>query len=771
MRRLHARPAPSPLRPLGVALALALGLATSTSPAAAAAPPHRSLATLPTSNGFGAVVYDAKQLKVVQFLEHAYRYPSEGKESRNFAFDAYPGLRVGAQRAWLNTVTPRLVEYVPGTGMLHIARTFAGLEVDEYLFQPMGLAENVGVTLLSVKRVSGAGAVDAYQLLNYHLGAGQVPSTSGEGAQWNAARDCFYEYGASNAAFAHGAIGGSTRHGMTPENPYAALLAGADLANNDTTTTTTDVVPGLQKSLGDLAVGQTGWAGFYSVLSPNNDAQSAADRVRTWLAGRTPEQVYTAELADWKGWITPPPAALTGHERELEQASQVVLRMGQVREQGKPNGQMLASLAPGRWNISWVRDMAYSVAALVQTGHTAEAKAALAFQLGADSSRYESYVKKKYKISVVRYYGEGREETDFNEDGPNIEFDGFGLFLWTFDEYLRKSSDQAWATTVWPTVRDEIAEVLVSLQEPTGLIAPDSSIWEVHWNGKQRRFAYTTITAAHGLCSAARIAERLGDTAGAAKYRAAGQKARDALLREVRAPNGTLAQSVEGLASGAKWLDAATVEAINFGLVHPHKKTAEVTLASLRAALVPASGRGLMRSNVGGYYDSQEWVFVDFRTALALDYNRDKVGSRSFLDFNIAQGAENYLLLAELHDATTADYAGEVPMVGFGAGAYELALRHVGTAIEPTCGAFADEPGEPAPSDGGLPTSDAATPVPPGGGLDGGGLPLTPPDGAAPPADKSGCAEAPGPLGGTSAAALGGLLALAAVAGRRLRRR
>lgn len=735
------------------------------SSAHAAAPPHKSQTALPTANGFGTVVYDATKLRVTSFLEHAYRYPSEGRETRNFAFDAYPGIRVGTTSAWLTTVAPRGVEYVPRTGIVHISRTFSGVEIDEYVYQPMGLAENVGVTLVKVKRVSGAGVVHIYELSNFHLGAGQIPSTNGEGAQWNAARDCFYEYGGSGAAFAHGAIGGSSRHGMTPDNPFLALTGGQDLSNNDTTTVTSDIVPGIQKTLGDLAVGATAWAGFYSVLSPDNDAQSAADRVRTWVANRAPEDLFAAEVSNWNAWLTPPPAGLSPTESALEQQSQVILRMAQVKEPGKPAGQVLASLAPGKWNIAWVRDMAYSVAALARSGHTAEAKAALAFQLGADSSRYETYVKKKYKISVVRYYGEGREETDFDANGPNIEFDGFGLFLWTLDEYLRTSNDRAWATTVWPTVRDEIADVLVSLQEPTGLIAPDSSIWEVHWNGKQRRFAYTTITAANGLCSAARVAEKLGDADAAAKYRAAGQKARDALLRELRTPTGVLGQSVEALAAGSKWLDAATVEAINFGLVHPHKATADATMKALRAGLVPASGRGLMRSNQGGYYDSQEWVFVDLRTAVALDYVRDKVGSRSFLDFNVAQATENYLMFAELHDATTADYAGEVPMVGFGAGAYELATLALGKAIEPTCGAFADEPDLPLPAP--LPTTDAGPP--PVSGNDA-AAPLQPAPPPSPAGEtSSGCTQAPSSPLVPSSLALGFAAALLGLAVRRAR--
>ncbi len=751
---------------LGV-LATAIATLASSSPARAAVPPHKSQVALPTANGFGTVVYDSSKLRVTSFLEHAYRYPSEGRETRNFAFDAYPGIRVGTERAWFTAIPSRLVEYVPRSGIVHIARTFAGVEIDEYVYQPMGLAENAGVTLVKVKRISGAGAIHVYELDNFHLGAGQVPSPNGEGAQWNAARDCFYEYGASGAAFAHGAIGGSSRHGMSPENPFLALNAGQDLANNDTTALVNDIVPGIQKTLGDLAVGETAWAGFYSVLSPNNDAQSAADRVRTWIAGRTPAELFDAETKDWSAWLTAPPPGLSDRERALEQHSQVVLRMGQVKEPGAPAGQILASLAPGKWNISWVRDMAYSVAALVRSGHTAEAKAALSFQLGASASRYETYVKKKYKISVVRYYGDGTEESDVDANGPNIEFDGFGLFLWTFDEYLRVSNDRAWATTVWPVVRDEIADVLVSLQEPTGLISPDSSIWEVHWNGKQRRFAYTTITAAHGLCSAARVAEKLGDADSAAKLRTAGQKARDALLRELRAPSGALGQSVEALASGSKWLDAATVEAVNFGLVHPHKSTADATLKALQAGLVPASGRGLMRSNVGGYYDSQEWVFVDLRTTLALDYVRNKTQSRAFLDFNVAQAAENYLLFAELHDATTADYAGEVPMVGFGAGAYELAISNLGKAIEPTCGAFADEPDLPKPGVP-LPTTDGGAPLPPGPGP--AALPPETPTNGAANDGSSGCTTAPFPVGpSTFALAIAsGLLALAA---RRARRR
>ena len=41
-------------------------------------------------------------------------------------------------------------------------------------------------------------------------------------------------------------------------------------------------------------------------------------------------------------------------------------------------------------------------------------------------------------------------------------------------------------------------KVLAGLIDQTGMIAPDSSIWEVHWNGRQKRYSYTSIAAVTG---------------------------------------------------------------------------------------------------------------------------------------------------------------------------------------------------------------------------------------------------------------------------------
>src|SRR5207244_3976380 len=101
------------------------------------------------------------------------------------------------------------------------------------------------------------------------------------------------------------------------------------------------------------------------------------------------------------------------------------------------------------------------------------------------------------------YQGFGVEETDFNDFGPNLEFDGFGLFLWATRRYVQASGDQAFLAANWAAINSRVADVLVALVEPDGpaqgLVRADSSIWETHWNGRQRHWAYTSLTAARGL--------------------------------------------------------------------------------------------------------------------------------------------------------------------------------------------------------------------------------------------------------------------------------
>jgi MYXO-CTERM domain-containing protein len=712
-------------------------------PAVAAVAAHLSEEWLPSSNGLGAIAWDREQFKLVQFLEHPYAAASATAQTRNFAYDSYPGVRIGTVGTWLTSAPPVVVEYLPGTGIVHTQRALSGFTLDEYDFAPMGLSQNASLMLVKVTQTGSGGPLDVYSLFNYHLGSGSPsPGTDSEDIVYDATRDAFYETGPSGVAMAYASLLPSSYHGCTPNNPFGLLNSGSNLADDPGTGgPTTDAVPGFQSSLGTLAAGATAWVGWGTVLAPDANGSAAIDAMRAWVNGRTPDQLLAAEVAGWASWVTPSPAGASALESALAQQSQVVLRMGQVQETGAAQGQILASVAPGQWNIAWVRDMAYATVALLRSGHMAEAKAAIAFQLGAQSGTYQQQVGAPYQISVCRYYGDGSEWSDENSNGPNIEFDGFGLFLWELDQYVQASGDTASLATWWPTVKSLVADVLVGLQESTGLLKPDSSIWESHWDGQQRHYAYTTITAANGLCSASRLAAKAGDAASQATYLAAGQKSRDALLPGLRAPSGALGQSTEALATGMGWLDAAVIEAINFGLIDSSRHTASATLGAIESGLVPQSGRGFMRSDAGDTYSSNEWVFVDLRAERALELQGNAGYQGALFGWNVAQASDNFGELSELHDPVTADYAGQSPMVGFGAGAYLLALYDRGTPVTPTCGEFASEPAN--PTDGG---ADGAASNDAGGGPSGDGGPMSASDSGVAASD-GGVPEAEGGAG------------------------
>jgi GH15 family glucan-1,4-alpha-glucosidase len=317
--------------------------------------------------------------------------------------------------------------------------------------------------------------------------------------------------------------------------------------------------------------------------------------------------------------------------------------------------------------------MAYATVGLVKSGHYTEARAALTYEMQATVGAYESYLAGDYgdagvpyQISVCRYYGDGTEWSDSNTNGPNIEFDGFGLFLWALDQYVTASGDTSFLTTYWAsTIKPKVADVLVHLQDPNGLISADSSIWEVHWDGQQRHFTYTTAAAANGLCSASRIATAAGDATDSSTYLTHGQMARDALVGYLRGPGGALGQSTEAIASGTAWLDASVIEAINWGLIDPAGPTAQATMSAMRANLQVADGEGFMRDQTGGSYDSQEWVFVDLRSARAFALGGSATFSTNLFTWNTQQSADNFGEISELYNPTTGDYEGSPPMVGF----------------------------------------------------------------------------------------------------------
>ncbi len=654
---------------------------------------HDSAPKLVSANGYSAVAWDKTSRKIDTFLEHMYRNWDEDVWTRDLLFDSYFGLRYDGTGKWLDTVEPLHVGYLRESGVIHLVRDLSGLRVETFVYAPFEIDAAAMVMLIKVTNTrSQAADVSLYSLHNAHLGY-----TSAEDPVNPDAEDESIIRDASGAWVEKG-VGGTlvyrsfelpSHAGCSPQNPYQALLDGHDLADNTGDVAVgDDRVAGFQKDV-HLEPGSIGWFGVAMAYHPGDDAVSLLAKLETVYGDKTSETVLAEAVDAWETWRVAPPAGLSPAELAVYRQSEAVLRMGQVRENSDLSyGQILASMPPGNWNICWMRDMAYAIVALARSGHAVEARAALEFVLNADSGYYESYSGVPYQVTITRYFGRGKEETDSNENGPNIEYDGFGLFLWALAETMAAEGDTSLLDDNWVVVRDKIAGALVDLVDDSNMIGPDSSIWEVHWNGQQKHYSYTTLTAANGLCAISPAVRSLGHGVEADFYETAAAGLRNALKAGCVDNANVLASSIEELTNGWGHYDVATVEAFNWPILDPSGGVADATFAMYDSHLQVASGHGYFRNDDGGWYDSQEWVFVDLRAARALRRAGETAKADALLDWITAQALANQGLISELHHPTSGDYEGEYPMVGFGAGAYLLAIfeRLDPSAVSAACG-------------------------------------------------------------------------------------
>ena len=716
---------------------VALALLAAPRPADAVEPVP-SFAQLVTGNGFGFQVFDVSANAVKQFLERPYRYlranPSnpdgEGIVRRNLAFDTYFGVRAGGQSAWLARRAPSEVGYVDQTNVIRSVVRVGELTTESFYVAPYGYAGNALVMLIKVtNRGASAQPVTAYSIHNFKLGAApnpDEPGAAGEAIAYDAASQSATETGPGGGAMIYAPIGGVDVSSCAAD-AYATVEGGGALTPS-ASCSGSDRVNAFARELGSIGAGQSRWWGVAVLFDADGDAARARAAWSAFVAGRGPEQLYQDTLAEWEAWREPPVAGLSAAERRVWRQAEAVLRMGQVLEpyqeqpRRKNHGMILASLPPGGWHTGWVRDATYAIAALARTGHGAEARAALDFFLGADAGRYASYLRGvPYRISTVRYFGDGEEEADYSgAPSRNIEIDGWGLFLWAARAYVDASGDTAWlaSTTakgdvVYDAIRDGVGEALAGNLEDSGIAVADASIWEVHW-GNRQHFLYTTAATARGFCDLAALARRAGRADDVARYRQLSARAVAGLRAAFVDSNHALAGSLERLATGRNYRDGATVEALTWSLVTADDPIARGTLGAMSFLMTPAGGYKRVEGS-SDPYDTDEWILLDLRASDAFRRAGNAARADQLVAWVTDQASANFDLLPELYNTRSSSgqigaYAGSIPMVGYGAGAYQLTLLARAGQAEPIdCG---DR--EPGGGDGGVDVPDGDAGIDPG---------------------------------------------------------
>ncbi len=668
---------------------------------AGAQTPHRSFDELLSSNGWGSVHIYLPEHKIAAFYPHIYRqWSPERPITPNLAYDAYFGVRGPA--TWLPESTIISTGYEPSAAIMYMVRQVtvgtSDATVITRVFAPFDLDAPGFVMMLEVQ-----GPVDpmaVFALLNFRVGAGDdhssqetvIPHENG-----------YLEYGERGYFMYYRPVtvpDGVQVAGAGPSSPYNTMKNGNDFGSLQGGFTGEDVAVGLQFNVpGGVPASQKK---YFAVVVAGGESERQDDivqKVEQYVGAITdPADLLEDERTQWQQFQARArlPLELSSDEEALARMGLVVMRMAQVREDtspsedepcGGPQGQILAAMPKARpdagegiWNIAWVRDGAYAIVALARTGYLDEAKQALEFMMRARAGEYSQAVGGDYGVSVCRYYGCGREESDWDQNGPNIEFDDFGLFLWAFAQV--GMLDPAWASAHMDFAGPLVANVLASLVEKsTFLVAPDSSIWERHWNGNEKHFTYTDAMAVKGLCSMASLADMLGQEDGSQEY---WRSAVSLILKGIRT---SLVNSQNVLVGNAEEpdgenLDMAAVEVFNFGLIPPDDPVIQATLSAWDQHFYDGDSTygGYFRNDDGDWYDEQEWTFIDLRTSVALRLAGDTEAAEALIGWVTAQSVENFGLMGELYCRGSVncpqrgDYKGSVPMVGFGPGAYLLSL-------------------------------------------------------------------------------------------------
>ena len=416
-----------------------------------------------------------------------------------------------------------------------------------------------------------------------------------------------------------------------------------------------------------------------SVLTSRSENRIGGDlhyQVTLNLGGENLEEAsLEKEINFWQTFHSVEPA-ISDKYKKLYRQSTAFLKMAQCRE----NGQILASLPPGEWSIAWTRDMCYAIAGLINSNHFKEARFGMEFLLNGKANQFKHFyymgkdygVGMDYFISICRYFGNGLEWSDemFNQRpkpvnetiDPNIEFDGFGLFLWVFSEYVKKCKDIDFLKDNIDKLKLTGENILGLIDKEVNLIKKDSSIWESHLV-LAKHYLYTSITSAKGLKELAALCGLVDEDA--SKY----IEGYNILIQGIKSntdKNGYLKGSFE---EKVRYYDAAVVEAINFDLVDDYIGTN--TIKGFEDKLY--NGKGFKRTDNVGTYDRMEWIFINLRIASAYLKYGERQKALNLIDRTQNIAKVNYNIIPELYDGNDG-CAGQIPMMGYGSAAFINAL-------------------------------------------------------------------------------------------------
>lgn len=401
------------------------------------------------------------------------------------------------------------------------------------------------------------------------------------------------------------------------------------------------------------------------------------------------------------------PKDLSAKERNIVEQSIAILKMSQVSDaEILPNshGQVLASLRPGLWHISWVRDGSFAIQAMTRLGMYTEAKKALEFMLKAPSGKYKHYIHTDgkdygpgvdYQISLTRYFGNGEEECDFNDQGPNLEYDDFGVFMIAFCDYVNRSKDISFYMKWNNVMCTKVADATIHSIDSNDLIKADSGPWEHHLQ-MPRQYAFTSGVCARGLELFASLQKQ--NNLPSEKYEQAAAKLKQGILNHLLVDGRYIrGNSTDTQKTDHEYFDSGAYELFANQLLQDKKLFLSHMEEYDKYLRIKGERPGYIRLNSSDPYENQEWVFIDLRIAQAYLLFGQKEEAAKFLNYITNQATLNNNTIPEMFSNKLQmakvtknyyssnvwcncirqddnQYIGTIPMVGYGSGAYVITL-------------------------------------------------------------------------------------------------
>ena len=687
---------------------------------------ERTWQFLTTGNGHGFQVFDRQAGRITLFLEAPYRYlaPDDdrrrgGVGRRDLAHDIYFGVRAGGTTTWLHDL--RSPKYDNQTHIITASSLQNEVRTDVYFFAPFGYEGNGMVMLIKATNQGRANqTVSLFSKPNLKLSQGGdrvEPADGNETIRWNGSADPPHgiETGPAGGHVIYVPIGGVDQVACGGDaDVYNRARDTGNIGNTHNCNGNAQVLV-TQRDV-SLAANESAWWG-QAILFLNDDPRDAqandfkdrrsvSDILALWKAhagDKDAETIYREAHEEFEGWRTRPPVLdrLNDVERKVWRQSEAVLRMGQIREARQPNrrnhGMYLAALPVGEWHTGWVRDATYAIASIAMAGHHDETRRAVEFFLAAEAGFFDDDHHlgqpngRPYRVSACRYYGNGLEEGDFNYFGANVETDGWGLVLWSARQYVSYSCDLDWLDSR-TAENEKVIDVLLKIAEDiegqlaaNNLSKPDCSIWETHWEYRTV-FTYTVGAQIKGLFDFAAIARGWGQRVEDDDWVRMGDHYHEVATLMLEATRQSLVNQADslvshmGVVSRPEYRDGSVAELLSWDLFEPSDPVFRSTLREFQPLITGCGGYrrleeglSLVGEATANEYDLSEWVLLDLRIGEAWRRAGDARRADELLNKVTDLAAVNDNLVPELLDPDNCDYAGVVPMVGYGAGAWQMA--------------------------------------------------------------------------------------------------